>query len=155
MKKIAANIFILFLIISCGPTKIVPVKDSIIVRYVDSVKFHDSTVFVPVPIERYVDIVPAYDTLHLNTSLAEATAFVDTTDHLLKGFIENKEDSIPYKIKWKEKVMYRDSIEYKDKLVEVEVEKKVYPKWIWWVLAYVLGTLGIAGFKLYKKIKIL
>ena len=81
--------------------------------------------------ERYVDIASVYDTLHLETSYAEATAYIDTSYRALKGTIENK-DNVPVKtqIKWKEKIVYRDSIRTVEKEVPVEVikEVKVYPK---------------------------
>lgn len=59
------------------------IKDSIIVR--------DSVVITP--IERIVDIVPQYDTLHLQTSLAKSKAWIDTTTHTLKGEITNKKQA--------------------------------------------------------------
>ena len=38
----------------------------------------------------------------------------------------------------KEKIVYRDSISEKEIPVEVIVEKKVTPKWVWWLLSGLL-----------------
>ena len=119
MKKILILI-ISILMVACGTIKPVPVET--IINYKDSVVVNvvDSTVYIPV--ERVVDIVPAYDTLHLETSKAVAEAWVDTTLHVLRGNIENK-TGVEYKYIYKDKIQWRDSLVYKEVPVEVQVEK--------------------------------
>lgn len=114
-------LFILLFISSCGVCSHLPglneqinVRDSIVYNIVDSTVYH--------PVEVVKDVVPVYDTLKLETSLANAEAYVDTTTHTLKGKIENKKD-IVYKYKYITKTEYKDSIQIKE--VPVEVEKIV------------------------------
>lgn len=99
-------------------------NEKIEIVYKDSVRYYDSVVVIPV--ERYVDIVNKYDTLFLETSLAEAYAYVDSL--FLRGEIKNKDVNQTETI-YKDNIIYRDSIVYKDKIVyekeEVEVENPI------------------------------
>ncbi len=102
----------------------------------DSIRWKDSTIYVQVPIERYVDVVPVYDTLKLETTLASAAAYVDTLTHTLKGSIVNRKDSIRTVIKYQDRKVEirKDSIVVKEVPVEVEVIRKVVPRWCWSLL---------------------
>ena len=88
------------------------------------------------------------DTLNMETSLASAKAYLDTANKKLNGEIRNKDTSIPYQIKWKERIVYKDSIVYqKEEIpVPVEVVKTKHPKyeWILWVWS-ILSLLGLAA----------
>lgn len=133
-----------------------PIKEETVVHYIDSIRWHDSTVVSYLTKERYVDIASVYDTLHLETSYAEATAYIDTSYRALKGTIENK-SNVPVKtqIKWKEKIVYRDSIRTVEKKVPVEVikEVKVYPKTYWLFMAISIFALAYIILKVYLKFK--
>lgn len=111
----------------------------------------DSTIYVQVPIERYVDVVPVYDTLRLETSLARADAYVDTTTHTLKGHLENKRDSIRTVIKYRDRVIetVRDSLVVTEKPIEVEVPVRYVPKWCWWLLGLNILAIIALGVKFY------
>ena len=150
MNKILAILSILIFLSSCSCFKHVPreeihyvQKDSTILKIVDSVRI--------IPVEKVIDIVHPYDTLKLETSLAQAEAFVDTTTHTLKGKIEGLEKCVKIVEKYVEKC---DTIYVKVPVtVEVVKEKKVVPKFFWGTLVYaVLGTLLFAV-KIYLKIK--
>lgn len=152
MKKLILSILLLLLTVGCGTIKPIPVET--VINYKDStiINVVDSTVYIPV--ERIVDIVPVYDTLHLETTKATADAWVDTTMHVLRGKIENK-TGIEYKYIYKDRIEYRDSIVTQDIPVEVEVEKIVkthfwYEK-ILWILSLLAGVM--IGRKLYPIIK--
>lgn len=152
MKKIWILI-ISILMVACGTIKPVPVET--IINYKDSVVVNvtDSTVYIPV--ERVVDIVPAYDTLHLETSKAVAEAWVDTTLHVLRGNIENK-TGVEYKYIYKDKIQWRDSLLYKEVPVPVEVEK-IKHKHYWyepilWVFA-LMSLFYIIIYLLKKYVK--
>ena len=122
---------------------------------VDSIRWVDSLVPIPIPVERYVDVVPIYDTLKLETSLARSVSYVDTTTHTLKGRLENKQDSVRTVIKVKERTVteYRDSTVTKVVPYPVVEVREVVPKWCWWMLAVnVLAIVGILV-KLYLKFK--
>ena len=108
----------------CSTTRYAPVKDieKEVTNHKDSIRIRDSIVVIPV--ERIVDIVPAYDTLKLETTQARAKAYVDTTLHLLKGSIENKDKT---KTEVREVVKFVEKIDtlYIEKPVPYEVEKQV------------------------------
>lgn len=143
-------LWLLLIVASCGPIKQIPVQT--IINYKDStiVNVVDSTVYIPK--ERIVDVVAQYDTLQLETNMAKAEAYVDTTLHLLKGSIQNKK-GVQYKYLYKDKIEYRDSIITKEVPVEVPVEviKTKHPFYepILWLFA--LLSIGYIGFKLIKR----
>lgn len=126
-------------------------KEKIVYVHSDSTIFKDSTVIIP--IERYVDIVPQYDTLLLSTSLAISKSWLDTTNHILRGNIKNLK-AVEYKYIEVERVVYNDSIVEKEVPVpyEVEVIKTRIPWWSWVCLCWALLCLVYVGFKIYLKI---
>ena len=157
-KKIVIWCFILIITASCSIFKPVVVRDSTItsIHYVDSINYIDSTILVPIYKEYYRDYSDLLDTLNLETSLAQAKAYVDTTDKKIKGEIQNKETQIPYKTKYKEKITYKDSLVYVKQDVPVYVEKikNVVPCWCWWLLSINIAMLLAAVFFFLKKLKI-
>ena len=152
MKNIF-KILILSLLVSCSIIKPVPVQTQIKYEIRDSINFKDSTVYHTLYKEVYKDYTNLLDTLNLSTSYADAKAYVDTSKMLLKGEIKNKDADVPVKIKWKEKIIYRDSIVTKEVPVPVEVEKIKYKHYwyesILWFLSIIL--VGIVGFKVISK----
>lgn len=156
MKRLIGIVAGLLILISCGITKPCHQKEETIVNVKDSIAWHDSTIITYLTKERYVDIVNPYDTLNLETSYATATAYIDTAFKALKGTIENKSD-VPVKtqIKWKEKIVYKDSIRTIEKEIPVEVieQVKVYPKSFWVFLAISIAALIYIILKVYTKFK--
>ena len=153
MKKISVILSILIFLSSCSCFKNVPreeihyvQKDSTILKIVDSIRY--------IPVERYVDIVHTYDTLKLETSLAQAEAFVDTTTHTLKGKIENKK-GVEKCVKIVEKYVEKCDTIYVKVPVTVEVvkEKKVVPKWCWYLLEFVALVALVYAVKIYLKLR--
>lgn len=140
---------------ACATVRPVPVETTThaetIVR--DSIRWKDSTIYVQVPIERYVDVVPVYDTLKLETSLAKADAYVDTSTHTLKGHLENKRDSIRTIIKYQDRKVEirKDSIIVKEVPVEVEVPVRYVPSFYKWCLAWSIVSLLLLTLWLYLK----
>ena len=154
MKKILYLTVLLLLTFGCGVTKKTIQIDHVTeTHYVDSTRWHDSTIYYIVPIERYRDYTSLLDTLKLETSLAKAEAYVDTTNNTLKGSIENKKDSIKTVIKWKERIIQKDSLVYKEVPVEVEKEVTKYPKSYWWFMGFTILTALYVTLKVYMKIK--
>ena len=140
-------------ITACGTLHNVPreevhivVKDSTVIHHKDSIQV--------IPIEKIVDIVPVYDSLKLETSLAEAVAFVDTATHTLRGKIENKKGA---QFKYIEKTVYKEHRDtcYLEKPVPYEVVKKerYIPKIFWYSLVFSVIVLLLFGVKIYLKIK--
>lgn len=147
MKNILTFITIILLTTACATQKSVVVQSKEEVKTIlrDSVVIRDSIVITP--IERIVDIVPQYDTLHLQTSLAKSKAWVDTTTHSLRGEITNKEQT---------QNKNRIEVRYVNRIDSVFIEKPIpYPnpvpyvpkvyKWSLWfsiiVLLVVFGTI--------------
>ena len=117
-------IILIFTFMGCSTTRYVPVNEveKEVTNYKDSIRIRDSIVVIPV--ERIVDIVPAYDTLKLETTQAKAKAYVDTTLHLLRGSIENK-NKAKTEVREVVKFVERTDTLYIDKPVPYEVEKQV------------------------------
>lgn len=152
MNKLFSILIIILLAFSCSTIKYVPIKGDTVVEYRDTTIFRDSIIYTPKEVVK--EIVPALDTLHLETSLASAQAYLDTTNRLLRGSIQNKK-GVTEKIKYKEKIVYRDSLVTQDVPVEVQVTKEVkthfwYEKFLW-----ILSILGLVmiGKKIYPIIK--
>lgn len=153
MKKIF-NIIIIILTLctACKTIQYVPVKGDTVVEYRDTTIWKDSLIYTPVEVVK--EVVPQMDTLNMETSLATATAYVDTTTNTLKGKIENKK-GITEQIKWREKIVYRDSLVTQEVPVEVQVTKEVrthfwYEK-ILWALSLLAGVM--IGRKIYPIVK--
>ena len=156
MKKLLFALILPLLISGCCVTKPrCPQKEETIIHYIDSIAWHDSTVVTYLDKERYVDIVKPLDTLNLETSYAQATAYLDTSMQVLKGSIENKTDvPINTVIKWKEKLVYKDTTITKEIPVDVPVEVIKYPKSYWWFMAISILAAVYAGIKVYLKFKL-
>lgn len=141
-----ALILICFLVCGCGTTRYVPVKEIEHVR--DTVILKVDTVRMTIPVEKIVEVVPAMDTLRLETSVARAMAYADTATGTLKGKIENK----PYE--QKKEIQHTEKIRTVEKRVEVPIEvvkwKNRIPVWVWYSLALNLLFLFI----LFLRIKI-
>ena len=107
----------------CSTTRYVPVKETEkeVINFKDSIRIKDSIVVIPV--ERIVDVVPAYDTLKLETTQAKAKAYVDTALHLLRGSIENK-DKTKTEVREVVKFVERTDTIYVEKPVPYEAEKR-------------------------------
>lgn len=137
MKKLIL-ILLAILAVACSPIRRVVteykteyvIKDSISIR--DSVRITDK--------ERVVDVVAVYDTLHLETSLASSKSWVDTTLHMLKGSIENK-DKIVEHIKYVDKWHTKDSLVYVEKEVPVDRIVKVKNKTNGFLLGWFIASL--------------
>lgn len=141
-----ALILICFLVSGCGTTRYVPVKEIEHVR--DTVILKADTVRMTIPVEKIVEVVPAMDTLRMETSVAKAMAYADTATGTLKGKIENK----PYQ--QKKEIHHTEKIRTVEKRVEVPVEvvkwKSRIPHWVWYSLGFNLLLLFI----LFLRIKI-
>ena len=135
-----------FLVCGCGTTRYVPVKEIEHVR--DTVILKADTVRMTIPVEKIVEVVPAMDTLRMETSVAKAMAYADTATGTLKCKIENK----PYE--QKKEIQHTEKIRTVEKRVEVPVEvvkwKYRIPHWVWYSLGFNLLFL----FVLFLKIKI-
>ena len=151
MKKIYSILILLFFV-GCATTKpnIITPKEEIKITLRDSVVIKDSVVITP--IERIVDIVPQYDTLHLQTSLAKSKAWVDTTTHSLRGEIINKQQNQQrerIEIKYIEKI---DTIKIVEPIPYPEPEPYV-PKIYKYSMGFSIIVIVVLGLLIFLKIK--
>lgn len=159
MKRFNIFLFIIYIIfllsfIGCSTTRYATVSgvEKEVTNYKDSIRIRDSIVVIP--IERIVDIVPQYDTLKLETTQARAKAYVDTTLHLLRGSIENKEQA-KTEVREVVKFVERTDTLYIEKPVPYEVEKKVrYVPAIYKLsLIFMIATVVLVIIRLILKYK--
>ena len=145
MKRILFLILLLF--VSCSTIKYVPVKETEYVTVTETLV--DTVIKWTPPIEK-TDNETKDTTSTVETSLAKSTATV--SNGTLHHNIENKKDSIKTKIVYKDKII--TNTEYKEIPVEIEVEKKVVPKWVYYSLG--LNILVAIGFtiRLYFRLKL-
>lgn len=123
----------------------VVIKDSTVVNIKDSTVFHHKAV--------NRDYAGLLDTLSIQGEHSSMKAFADTANFTIKGELTEE----PAKEQFKEKIVYRERRDtlWREKEVPVEVvkEKKVVPKWCWWLLLVnVLGAL-VFGVKIFLKFK--
>lgn len=141
LKRLIILLSLLF-VCSCGTIKYVPIKGDTVVEYRDSIVRVDSVIYTPVEVIK--EVIPITDTLTMSTSLAEAKAYIDTTNKLLKGEIHNKK-GITNKVEYKEKIVYRDSIVTQEIPVEV-VKDKIIRKAPWWNwILYPFALFGLVS----------
>lgn len=149
----AAAIIILGIVIGlsgCKQKQVIVEKEKYIYVTKDSIVNRDSTVYVPV--EVYKDYSLFQDTLFLETSIAKAVAWNDTSNWMLNGYIENKQ-AIQYKYIEKLKVVRNDSIVEVEKPVPYPVveEKKVIPTFAWICIIWSILSIVLLGVWAYLK----
>ena len=145
MKRILFLILLLF--VSCSTIKYVPVKGEDI--YHTEYVTKDSIVYTPVEVIK--EVVPELDTLYMETSVAKAKAYLDTNLNTLKGEMKNKKEII-----YRDKIVYRDSIiiQKQEVPVEVEVVKKVIPKWVYYSLGINIIVIIVFAIRLYFRFRL-
>ena len=145
--KLILFAWVAILACSCGTPKYITVKEKEYIK--DTVLIKADTVKVEIPVEVKVNVVPELDTLKMETSVAEAEAYLDTLTQTLKGTLKNKKTELKKEIQVVEKTKY---VEHKVEVpVPVEVVKKKTPRWAWWLLA--IDACLLVGFILKLKSK--
>lgn len=127
-NKLIFLVWLLFF--SCSTPKYITVKETEVIK--DTVKIKADTVRVEVPVEVEVNVVPQLDTLRMETSVAEAEAYLDTLTQTLKGRLQNKKTELKKEIHTIEKTKF---VEHKVEVpVPYEVVKTKTPRWAWVLL---------------------
>lgn len=145
MKKIV--IFILLLLVSCGPVRYLPsetiktVRDSIYVEKVD-------TQYVDLIKEVYVNKTTDTSS-HLESMYSVSDAIIDTNG-LLTHTLSNKEVKIPVQVVNTETIVYRDSVVYKEIPVEIEKEVVKAPKSYWFLISWFVFSVVMIVFRVKK-----
>ena len=140
-------------ILSSCITRYIPVKETEYVTVRDSVYLRDTTIQYKVEKEYVKDYTGLLDTLNLETGMAQAKAWVDTTKSVLAGEIRNKEKTVDIPVQVKEKIVYRDSIVTKEVPVEVEKIVTVHPKYEKWLWVWLIASLLVIAGAIYLKVK--
>ena len=141
---------------SCSTVKYVYLPGETKIEYRDTTIYRDSIQYTPIEVVK--EIVPEMDTLTMSTSLAEAKAYIDTTNRVLRGEIKNKK-GITSEIHYKDRIVYRDSIVTKPYPVEVEKEVIKYKHYWYDVLSWPFTIVGLICIiliiiKLYGKFRL-
>lgn len=108
------------------------------IEYREIINTRIDTVSVEIPKEVVKEVVPQFDTLIMETSIAKAKAYVDSSSNSLKGELIHKPVEIKKEIEIQEKVVYRDSIITQIKEIPIEVPVKHVP-----TALIVLSTIGM------------
>ena len=154
MKKIA--IFTLFLLfMGCAATKpaTVPIQSSTIIEYKDTTIYLEKVIEVPMPVERVVEVVPRFDTLRMETGVAKAECWADTTNRVLRGRMENKQTALKGKIDTCFVVEYVDRYTEKEVAVEVPVDVPYIPKFAWLCIIFTCCWAVLKIAKIIWKVK--
>lgn len=154
MKKIA--IFTLFLLfMGCAATKpaTVPIQSSTIIEYRDTTIYLEKVIEVPMPVERVVEVVPRFDTLRMETGVAKAECWADTTNRVLRGRMENKQTALKGKIDTCFVVEYVDRFTEKEVAVEVPVDVPYIPKFAWLCIIFTCCWAVLKIAKIIWKLK--
>ena len=133
---------------ACGTPKYITVKEKEYIK--DTVLIKADTVKVEIPKEVVVNVVPQLDTLKMETSVAESTAYLDTLTQTLKGSIKNKKTELKKEIQTVEKIKF---VERKVEVpVPYEVVKTKVPLWAWILLSFNVSLL--IGFLIRLKFRL-
>lgn len=149
MKRLFLLI-LLFVLVSCGTTKYLPVQTIEKIEYRDSIVYVNDTITIEVPKEKVVYVRPADTLSQISTSLAFSEAKVEKG--ILTHTLEQK-GQIKAKIDTFFMVKYIDRIVEKEVPVEVEIEKPYIPTFFWMVTIYAAIITLLIAFKTYLKFK--
>ena len=141
-------ILVAIMLSACSTPKYITVKEKEYIK--DTVVVKADTVKVEVPKEVVVNVVPELDTLRMETSVAEAEAYLDTLTQTLKGSLKNKKTELKKEIQTIEKTKF---VERKVEVpVPYEVVKTKVPRWAWVLLAFNVSLL--IGFLIKLKFRL-
>ena len=138
MKRLLLLAALPLLLASCGVCRRAPESNTKI-RYVDSLVLRDSIVYVELPKEKDAAVARLSDTLHMETSIAKAEAYVDTATNSLRGKLVNKEIPLERVVHFAEKYRIRDSTVIRWQFLEVKTPIEVVPwhYWLWFATSLI------------------
>ena len=151
MKRLFILI-LLFVLVSCGTTKYLPVQTIEKIEYRDSLIYIKDTITIPIEKEVIKEVMPSIDTSYLETSVAKSVAYLDTAKRQLHHTL-TQEGEVKTIIDTFFVVEYTDRIVEKEVPVEVEVEKPYIPTFFWIVTIYAAIITLLIALKAYLKFK--
>lgn len=133
------------LMTGCSPKLTSSIDNKEYHEHRDSTAWRDSLLHVPVPEGKDHAIVSSRDTSHLETSVAESTAYMDSTGRL-HHTLTNKPTSIPYQVKIPVRYIFNGVVHTKVETITNTVEVPAELSWwqrfrlgaFWWLLAALL-----------------
>lgn len=149
MKKIFTIISTCLLLGGCVVYRYLPAENNTTVRDSVAINYKDSTIIHHKTVNR--DYAGLLDSLKIKGTHSSMKAYADTSNFTIKG--ELIEDPIKERIVYRDKIQYRDSIQYVKEPVPYEVEKKIVPKWCWYLLVFVAVELLVFAVLIYFKFK--
>lgn len=146
-------VLLVWLLMSCSTTKLVqvPIENNQhqTTEVIEVLK--DSIVYVVVEKEKIVNVAPPDTTSFLQTKYAKSEAKLE--NGRLKHTLENRKDSIPVKIIYKD-IIKIDSVYVKKEIpVEVRVEVPIRDNLFWISIIINIIFIGISVFKIVLKFK--
>ena len=151
MKRLFILI-LLFVLVSCGTTKSIPVQTIEKIEYRDSLIYIKDTITIPIEKEVIKEVIPSIDTSYLETSVAKSVAYLDTAKRQLHHTL-TQEGEVKTIIDTTHIITYVDRIVEKEVPVEVEIEKPYIPAFFWVVTIYAAIITLLMAFKAYLKFK--
>lgn len=143
----------IMMLAACAAAKHIPTTTTNVVTVTrDSLVIRKDTVTIEVPVEVHTNVAEQYS--YLETSVASSTASVDSLG-LLHHQLQNKQTSLKKEIQYVDRYVetVRDSLVRVEVPVEVEVIKKVVPRWCWSLLGFNILVLVLLGVYTYLKLK--
>ena len=142
-ELVIAVISILFLLPSCSPKVIEHVRTEYKTEYRDSTVYRDSLVYITLPAESSTNHLALGDKSHLETSVAESDAWVDSTG--LHHTIANKRDPLPFHLTYPERTIVASATSNHSEILTRYV--KIPKELTWWqrfrlsVFPWLLGAV--------------
>lgn len=149
----------LSILVGCSTVKYVPIeaKTETITHYVDSVRWQTRDSVVMVEKSIYKDYTGLLDTLTIESGIAIAKAWNDTTHNILNGSLEGKSYVLrETKVEYRDRIVERTDTCYVEKPIPIEVEKvvKKNPKLLWWSLGINILVVLLVALRIYLKFQI-
>lgn len=153
MKRILSVCLILLMFSGCSlfrRVQYVPVETKVDSVYVEKIVERVDTLRIPLPPETvYVEVADTVS--HLETSVAESWARVDTLGRLLHS-LSNKKVSLEKEVVYRDRVVEKKVEVSKDVPVPVEVQVKYIPKYYLWIhrlfWVFVIFSIGLIYIRL-------
>lgn len=127
MKK-AVIILSALILASCSPRIVEHVRTEYKTEYRDSTVYRDSLVYITLPVESSTNHLALGDRSHLETSVAESDAWVDSTG--LHHTIANKRDPLPFHLTYPERIIVSSAMSNHSEILTRYV--KVPRELTWW-----------------------
>lgn len=128
MKHSIIVIVAVLLLAGCSPRIVEHVRTEYKTEYRDSTVYRDSLVYITLPVESSTNHLALGDRSHLETSVAESDAWVDSTG--LHHTIANKRDPLPFHLTYPERTIVASATSDHSEILTRYV--KVPRELTWW-----------------------